>query len=173
MIDQIIEEYYPRVYAFALVQVRSEAMAKDIVQDIFLQLIRRSSKLSEINHLESYIFTMTRNAIYRYHQRIQITQDLKSGMLRFLPEYRPVVEEQVEAREMERFMLEIIEQLPDRQREIFKLSRETGLSHKEIAEKLDISPNTVKNHLVQALKTLRSELELLKVWWIVLLVIWI
>lgn len=162
MIDQVIEKYYPRVYAFALVHVKSEAMAKDLTQDVFLQLIKRRSRLSEIDNLESYIFSMTRNAIYRNYRKIQQNQDLKSQMLRSMSDLQMDSSQQVESREMEHFLYEMVDQLPDRQKEIFHLSREKGLTHKEIAEKLNISPNTVKNHMIQALKTLRSRFELLK-----------
>ncbi|NJK94039.1 MAG: hypothetical protein HC905_03115 [Bacteroidales bacterium] len=53
----------------------------------------------------------------------------------------------------------MLDQLSPRQREIFYLSREKGLSHDAIAEKLNISANTVKNHLVSSLKFLRSNLD--------------
>lgn len=164
MIERIIDEYYARVYAFALVHVKSKAMAKDLTQDVFLQLITRQSKLSEIVDLESYVFTMARNAVYRNYRKIQQSQELKAEMLRNMSECIPDCEAQIEEVEIERHMYSIIDQLPARQKEIFILSREKGLTHKEIAEKLNISSNTVKNHLVQALKTLRSGFEILKFW---------
>src|SRR5690606_1419320 len=161
-IDQIIDTYYPSVYAFTLTHVKSEAVAKDLTQDVFVQLIRRKSRLNEIENLESYVYTMTRNAIYRHFRKIRFSEEMKSEMLLAMSTTHSVTEANLEYLEMQEIMQQKVEELPDRQREIFHLSREMGLSHKEIAEKLNISPNTVKNHLVQALKTLRAGLELLK-----------
>src|SRR5690606_25562594 len=138
MIDQVIEKYYPRVYAFALVHVKSEAMAKDLTQDVFLQLIKRRSRLSEIDNLESYIFSMTRNAIYRNYRKIQQIQDVNAQMLRSMSDLEVDSSQHVDSREMEHFVYAMVVQLPDRQKEIFHLSREKGLAHKEIAEKLNI-----------------------------------
>ena len=171
MIERIIDEYYTRVYAFTLVHVKSKAMARDLTQDIFMQLVGRQSKLSEIDNLESYVFAMARNTVYRNYRKIQQSQELKAEMLRNMSKCIPDCIVQIEGSETERYMYNIIDQLPARQKEIFLLSREKGLTHKEIAEKLNISPNTVKNHLVQALKTLRTGFELLK-FWVPLVGIW-
>ena len=164
MIDSLIEEYYPRVYAFVLTHVKSEAMAKDVTQDVFLQLIKRKSRLSEIDHLESYIFTMTRNAVYRHFRNMKHNQELKVELLNSMASTIFDGESELESRELEQYMYAFVNELPERQKEIFHLSREEGLTHQQIAEKLNISPHTVKNHMVQALKTLRSGLELLKIW---------
>lgn len=164
MIERIIDEYYTRVYAFTLVHVKSKAVARDLTQDIFMQLVGRQSKLSEIDNLESYVFTMARNAIHRNYRKIQQNQELKAELLRNMAKCIPDCGAQIEEAETERFVYDIVEQLPERQKEVFLLSREKGLTHKEIAEKLNISSNTVKNHLVQALKTLRAGFELLKFW---------
>src|SRR5690606_6696090 len=105
---------------------------------------------------------MNRNCNYSNYRKIQQNQELKSEILRRMSDFQMDSSQQVESREMEDFLYEMVDQLPDRQKEIFHMSREKGLTHKEIAEKLNISPNTVKNHMIQALKTLRSRFELLK-----------
>ena len=68
------------------------------------------------------------------------------------------VEEDILSRENEIRLQQAVDQLPPRQKQIFTLSRHKGLKHEEIADKLQISRHTVKTHLVQALKTLRSVL---------------
>jgi len=72
---------------------------------------------------------------------------------------RNPIEEQLFASDIERLAEGVIATLPAQQQIVFKLSREQGLSYTEIAQKLQISPNTVKNHLVQALKKLRISLS--------------
>ena len=63
------------------------------------------------------------------------------------------------AHELEAFTQKAILKLPKQQQLIFKMSRVDGLSHQEIADQLQISPNTVKNHIVEALKKLRSDFK--------------
>ena len=63
--------------------------------------------------------------------------------------------------DLESMLTELLEGLPERQREAFELSRFDGLTHEEIADVMDVSPRTVNNHLVAALKTLRAEASLL------------
>jgi RNA polymerase sigma-70 factor (ECF subfamily) len=70
-----------------------------------------------------------------------------------------LVEERMLNRENEVRLRQAVDQLPPRQKLIFTLSRHKGLKHEEIAEELQISRNTVKTHLVQALKTLRGILH--------------
>src|SRR5690606_28050715 len=64
--------------------------------------------------------------------------------------------EKLIAKELSDYLDQMLNQLPDRQREVFKLSRFEGFTHQQIAEELKISPNTVKNHMIQALKTIRN-----------------
>jgi RNA polymerase sigma-70 factor (ECF subfamily) len=62
-------------------------------------------------------------------------------------------------RDLEQYADKVIATLPRQQKMVYMLSRDKGLSHKEIAEQLQISPNTVKNHIVEALKTLKAQLK--------------
>lgn len=159
-INALIDKYYPRVYAFALVHVISEHIAKDLTQDVFLQLVKKEKELKFIEDLEAYIFTITRNRTYKYFKKINNNNLLKSDMLRSFSEKHINIEEHIIAEDLEEKINRFIDRLPDRQREIYRLSREKGLSYKEIAEQLKISPHTVRNHLAQALKTLKVNYKL-------------
>lgn len=139
-----------------MVHVKSEDIAKDLTQDVFFQLVRREGQLSEIEDIEAYVFTIARNAAYRYFKKIQHSELLKAELVKTMNDQYLNVEENILVSDLELKLYEIVNRLPDRQREVFHLSREKGLSHKEIADELQISTNTVKNHLVQALKTLRA-----------------
>ena len=62
-------------------------------------------------------------------------------------------------KEAEQILAKAIDQLPQQQKLVYQLSREQGLKHEEIARQLNLSPGTVKNHMIRALKTLREQLE--------------
>ncbi|WP_236973842.1 RNA polymerase sigma factor [Membranihabitans maritimus] len=161
VIDEIIEKYYSRVYAFALTHVKSETIAEDLTQDIFLQLVKKESHLQNIEDLEAYIFTATRYATYHYFKKIRRNEVLKEEMLNSMKNQLAQDEDHLLVSDLEKKFHDIIYTLPERQREIFQLSREKGLTHNEIAKKLQISPSTVKNHMVKALKTLRHQYTLI------------
>lgn len=160
MIDLVIEKYYSRVYAFALVHVISEDIAKDLTQDVFLQLVKKEKDLHYVGDIEAYIFTIARNRAYKYFKKINNSNLLKTKIMNSYNNKYVDVEENIIAGDLEEKLKELINQLPDRQREIYLMSREEGLSYKEIAEELKISPHTVRNHLAQALKTLKLNYQL-------------
>lgn len=155
MLNQIIEKYYSRVYAFALVHVISEDIAKDLTQDVFLELARRAQDLRKLDDVEAYVFTVARYRTYQHFKKIQRNQALKAEMLRAYEEKYEEPELSIIAGDLEEKFQAFIDQLPDRQREIYRMSREKGMSYQEIADQLNISPHTVRNHLAQAVKTLK------------------
>ena len=163
MINQIIEKYYGRVYAFALVHVISEDIAKDLTQDVFLQLVRKEQELIKIEDLEAYVFTVARNRTYKYFKKINRNNLFKTEMIQSFREKYVDAEGIIIAGDLEKKLEEFVDMLPVRQREIYRLSREKGLSYIEIAEQLKISPHTVRNHLAQALKTLRLNYKVIGV----------
>jgi RNA polymerase sigma-70 factor (ECF subfamily) len=82
-------------------------------------------------------------------------------------------EEDMLVSDLEQFTERIINKLPRQQQLIFRLSRVEHLTHKEIADQLQISPNTVKNHMVEALKTLKSQLQYSDLIFMLALFFWI
>lgn len=155
MLNQIIEKYYSRVYAFALVHVISEDIARDLTQDVFLELARRKQDLKKLDDPEAYVFTVARHRTYQYFKKIHRNQAFKAEMLRAFQHKYEEPELTIIAGDLEEKFQAFIDQLPDRQREIYRMSREKGMSYQEIADQLNISPHTVRNHLAQAVKTLK------------------
>jgi DNA-directed RNA polymerase specialized sigma24 family protein len=77
-----------------------------------------------------------------------------------IPDNFMLPHEEIDLKQLQQNIGRAIDNLPDRQKLIFKLSREEGLNHEQIAARLGIEKSTVKNHIVRALNTLRSNLEL-------------
>lgn len=158
--DEIYKEYCQRLYGFVIKFVKQKEDAEEIVQEVFLKIWESREKLDIYSSFEAYLFTMAYNITInllrkRMHQDKYVNH-LKS--IQTLQEAADSIEE-IEYGELTAKVNSLLDQLTPRQREIFYLSREKGLSHDEIAEKLNISANTVKNHLVSSLKFLRSNLD--------------
>lgn len=149
--------YYPRMVKFAWRYVRTKNEAHDVVQESFVKLWEVRENIDPHRSLRAYMYQIVRNrALNHLRDKKDHTpiEDTNSDPLK--------VESQVlanitEPKNYDEKMAQLIADLPDRQREAMELSRFEGLEHDEVAKVMDISPRTVNNHIVAALKTLRKE----------------
>lgn len=159
--NAIYDIYADRLYGFALAHTKSEDLAKDIVQESFLKLWMMREDLNSEKSIKALLFTMCNNRIIDLF-RSQINKcDFESYML-YLDDVM-YSENTVERAMYYDEFLQILEKskkdLPNRQLQIFEMSREKGLSINEIATELEISPQTVKNQLSTALRIVRCKLN--------------
>ncbi|GHV14300.1 DNA-directed RNA polymerase sigma-70 factor [Bacteroidia bacterium] len=163
--SDIYKTYYPRLVRFSLAYLDSLDDAKNVVQDIFLHLLEHQDILHAVKNHNAYFFTSVKNQCIN-HLRRQIK--LKELSLTEL-EYK---EKEMKLYSLENFddtllsdeKLEIVLQkaidtLPPRCREVFILCRFEGLSHKQVAARLNISTNTVENHMSSAIRRLSVGLK--------------
>jgi RNA polymerase sigma-70 factor (ECF subfamily) len=156
----LYDRYWKKVYNIAYKRINDREIAEDVTQDIFVQLWTRNSD-SIILDLPSYLNTAARNGIFKRMG--------KEGKYTELPDDVHEIENQLNGADskllhkefMDAFM-ELVEALPDQQRTIFKLRFNDNLSSQQIADQLQISPKTVRNHIGRALTTLKSELIVLQ-----------
>ena len=152
---KLFDLYNERFYAVALKMTRSDEVAEDIVQDVFMNLWTKKESLVNVVNPSSYFFTAVYRKIYHYYR----SEALKR---KFLHSMSPVekladaTEEKVLARESETLISKAISQLPPQQKLVFKLSKLEGFSRADVAHQLNITPNTVRNHLADAIKFIRN-----------------
>lgn len=163
----VVDTYWNILYSQALVYLKDAHHAQDIVQDIFLQLWQNRRKLSSIDNPEGYLFIATRNRIidsFRKKITYAISEDMEQG----IAEMSPQPDNLLNKKQLESLIHIAVDNLPPQQRRVFELSRQQGLKHEEIAEKLGIARETVKVHMVKALAFIRkfvsSQLILLIAW---------
>ncbi|MDZ7682816.1 MAG: RNA polymerase sigma-70 factor [Fodinibius sp.] len=153
--DRLFRHFYARLVAFSCKYVKSRASAADIVQESFMKLWQKRRTLDPNRSIKAYLYQMVRNRSLNYirdhsKETVGLEPLQKSGIR------ADNNDTDGETSELPDFLRRWIEELPNRQREAFKLSRFEGLDHEEVAEVMGISPNTVNNHIVAALDTLRS-----------------
>jgi len=158
--DSIYEQYCKRLYAFVIRYVKQESDAEEIVQEVFIKIWENRGKIDVYSSFESYLFTITYNSAIsllrkRVHEK-KYVEHVKS-----LQEVNVASEltDDLYFNELNSKLQSLLLELTPRQREIFLLSREEGLTHDEIAKKLGISANTVKNHIVSVLNFLKSNID--------------
>lgn len=150
---QLVDENWAIVFRNILTLTKRPEIAQEITQDIFLKLWQQRTKLPEINDFMAYVYVLGRN---------KVISSMRSKLLATVPidredfaESRNLPELELEYKETLQLIMVAIDRMPNRQREIFKLSRIKGLSNQEIADKLGVSVAAVKWQIVAGLNTVR------------------
>lgn len=139
--------------------IRTEALAQEITHEIFIKIWRYREKLPGIDQPEAYIFTVaSRHTLDQIKKRLNENRMLQRLSASLDPAHNDP-EEALLLRDKEALIQQAVDQLPPQQKSVYLLSRQQGLSYEEIARELNISPNTVRNHLVKALAAIRIWLD--------------
>ncbi len=160
--ESIVDRHYDDVYLYAKNLSRDEDLAKDLVQDVFLKLWKKRSKIKERGLIKSWLFKCVRNKFIDFTRtNKKETFLLETFYVELLNEI--ILEGQDNLQQKLKIVEKEIEQLPKKCQEVFILSKKEGLNNNEIAEHLNISPKTVEGHLTGAMKTLRKKLYSVKI----------
>ena len=152
-----IFDYYRRpIYAYAMHLLKNEVLADEIIQDVFLKVWLQRDQLNGILHFRGWLYTVARNKMIDA-LKFQMRENTFKNAAQ-LAVITNETEELLLEREYDHLVDEAIDALSPKQQLIYNLSRKKGLKHEEIASQLNISTNTVKTHLVQALRTMRKHL---------------
>ncbi|WP_372935745.1 RNA polymerase sigma factor [Mariniphaga sediminis] len=155
--DAIYEKYSKRLYVFVFRYIKQKTDAEEIVQEVFLKIWESREKIDLYSSFDSFLFTIAyNNTISLLRKRVNEKKYLEHLKHKQQVSDNEGIIAEMHFKEIEKRVKSLLEQLTPRQKEIFYLSREEGLTHEEIAKKLNISANTVKNHLVATLAFLKS-----------------
>jgi RNA polymerase sigma-70 factor (ECF subfamily) len=164
--DSLFEKYYPGLLFYAT-QFLDEAEAKDVVQDVFLEVWKRKDTIIVGDQIGAYLYRLvyTRSINVLNHKKVEskysdaIVELHEYKMKFYEAENNNEIFRDIENRELTNEIETAINKLPDKCREAFILSYLHDLKNKEIAEAMNISLRTVEAHIYKALKILRKELK--------------
>lgn len=151
----IFDRYWKRLYHYTFKIYRDEKVCEDIVQEIFISLWKNSQ--NTILHLESYLLRAVKYKIANHIRSLKWDSDHLDA-LEELPTLQKTVND-IEYKELESDLMEKINLLSPKCKEVFLMSRVEYLSNAEIASRLQLSIHTVEKHISNALKELRSHLQ--------------
>ena len=158
--DRVYELYSHKLFSFVFKILKNEDETEDIVQEVFIKIWESRDKLTDYKLLNSYIFTIAyNNSIDFIRKRINNSKYLEHLKNSSVIQLAPTSISEVEFNELNAHVKKLIANLPERQKEVYLLHRENGLTYPEIAEQLKISKNTVENHMAKALKYLRENID--------------
>lgn len=159
--QKLLERYWPRLVAFSAEIVGGRDEANDVVQEAFIRVWVNRDQWSPIGTVRAYLYRIARNlSLNAVRDRRTRDQYSEQGGISLLGRHHAQgPEEHFRGRRVREEVEQAVNALPERRREVFILSRYHLLSHREIAETLDISPQTVANQMSAALAYLREELS--------------
>lgn len=157
----IYDLFSPQLYAFVFSLTHSKSKSKDIVQETFIKVWEKRTEINLDLSFKSYLFTIARNRLLN-----ELREDLKnpvfSDYLDFTLFDKGIdneIENQIDFDSFNQLLQETKQKLSPRQRQIFELNKEEGISIKEIADELSISEQVVRNQLSAAIKILRTAMK--------------
>lgn len=155
---ELYAAYKNRLIYFAMRFLKSREYAEDVFQDAFTVVWQSRRFIDPDASFSSYLYTIIRNRLLNQLRDAANEEKLKESILSQALDYTDDTKREVMLNDLKFIISRALEQLTPRQREIFEMSREAQLSHKEIAGELGISVNTVQEHISSSLKIIRTYL---------------
>ncbi|WP_192345918.1 sigma-70 family RNA polymerase sigma factor [Algoriphagus sp. Y33] len=153
--EQVFKDNWELMYQSAYCKIGNQSVVEDMLQEIFIDIWQRRESLEIKSGIKGYLLTAVKYQVMKYFDELTKT---RSGSANTFPE--SFYEEDVFGFEELYKEIEIaVEMLPPRAQLVFRMSRLEGYSVDEIADKLNISPQTVHNQLTKSLKIMRGELK--------------
>lgn len=156
--DALFVKYSLNLYAFALSITREPFAAEEITQIVFLKVWEKRNLIDEHQSFKSFLFSVAYNETISWMRKEKSEKKRMDAFAARNTFSTNETEQIVEFRNVEGLANRLVEEMPEKRREIFRLSREQGYTNKEIAEKLKISVKTVENQITAALRFLREHL---------------
>jgi RNA polymerase sigma factor (sigma-70 family) len=158
---ELVRHYSPIVFRQLVSVITDVHKAEEIGQDVFLVAWRQRVKLADMENVGGYLHVVVRNKARRALREVVFAteeppqEDFRHGF--WLPSHQPAGQEaDIEARDLQKLIDQGIAQLPERRREVFRMSRVYRMTYEEIAEELGISRTAVKHHIVGSMAFLKS-----------------
>ncbi|MEG1837756.1 MAG: RNA polymerase sigma-70 factor [Bacteroidaceae bacterium] len=176
--NTLFHKYYSNLLYYAT-RFLSDDEAEDVVQDVFVDLWKRRDSIEVGEQIQAFLYraVYTKSINVLKHKKIENNygaevEELYKRKLEFYqPDYNDTIK-RIENTELRKEIYQVINELPDKCKEVFKLSYLHGMKNKEIAEALDISMRTVEAHMYKALRFLRERLSHLIILLILIILRW-
>lgn len=154
--EALFRHYNKKIYTFARHLTESTDLAEEIVQDVFLKIWLKQADLLAINHFENYLFIVARNQIFTTLKKIARRSTVALEDELSLNTDQDTPESQLMHKESLTLIQQAVSRLPSQQYAVYQLSKENGLTREQIAEQLNLSPETIKVHLSRAMRSIRA-----------------
>lgn len=156
---KVFDQYHQKLYFFILYKTRSEYIAEEVVQMAFTKLWQSRQTLQEEYTISTQLFRIATTTLIDFLRKYN-NKDAVTARLDALPVERGIdsTNEKMSGAELQKRISEAVNDLPPVRKLVFEMSRERGMSYREIAETLSVSSKTVEGHISKALKQIKKHI---------------
>ena len=151
--------YKDKLFSYCYRFTKTEATAEEIVHDVFLKIWTERERINPELSFSSYLYKITRNQALNFMRKAAADQSLRDKLRHYFEQYDSQCEDQIIYNDLFAIVQRAVALLPPRRRLIYEMSREQAMKDEEIAHRLRISKQTVKNQMVKALSFIRRYLK--------------
>lgn len=152
----LYDRYHMLVYTWVIHLVKVPEHAEDIVQDVFLKIWEIRERLQPDQSFPAFVYRIGRNKAFNLLKKISSDDQLRGQVMKQLAHTTTLPDNQLLWQQYEQLLKAAIDGLPQQRQKVFRLCRLEGKTYHEAAGELGISPNTVKEHMVTAMKDIRD-----------------
>jgi RNA polymerase sigma-70 factor (family 1) len=152
---EIYNRYWKKLLAIANNHTKDQSASEEIVQEVFISLWNRKDLL-HIQSINGYLAKAIRFAVFKQIQREKRHLEIKLN--NYKAQQTEIEEDVIDAKFLQEYINQVVDQLPEKCRLVFKYSREFGMNIPEISKTMGIAEKTGESHLTKALKTIRLSL---------------
>lgn len=152
----LYDKYSPLVYNWAIKFVKIPQLAEDIVQEVFLKIWQIRERLNPQQSFPAFLYKISRNKAFSALKKIAADEKASLQVMSHIGAAVEDADKKMLWRQYEEMLADAIGKLPQQRQKVFRLCRQEGKTYDEVATELGISRNTVKEHMVSAVKNIKE-----------------
>jgi RNA polymerase sigma-70 factor (family 1) len=156
---ELYNHYHSALYHYVLRFVKSPAIAEDVLQDVFLKIWEIRDRIDPELSFKAYLYKICRNSVFKLLKKMSVDEALRMQVMQHFTQSVADADLKILWQQYEEILQAAINNLSPQRRKVFRLCREEGKSYEQVANELGISRNTVKEHMVLAMKQIREHFE--------------
>jgi len=156
---ELYNQYHSQLYHYVLRFVKSPAIAEDVLQDVFLKIWEIRSRIDPALSFKAYLYRICRNSVFKLLKKMAVDENLRVEVMLQLTQSVADADLKLLWQQYEAILQTAINNLSPQRQKVFRLCREEGKTYEQVAVELGISRNTVKEHMVLAMKLIREHFE--------------
>jgi len=154
---ELYNRYHPGLYHYVIRFIKVPALAEDVLQDVFLKIWEIRKTINPDLSFQAYLYRISRNCVFKLIKKIASDENLRLKIMQQLQKNVTGADIKMQWKEYEELFNYAIAQLPPQRQKVFRLCREEGKTYEQAAAELGISRNTVKEHMVMAMKFVKEQ----------------
>ena len=155
---RLYDMYSKNIYRNILHLVRDEAIAQELLQDLFLKIWENRTDIKVEGSFKSFLFTVGQNLVYSHFRKVAKDNRLIEKLILSYVDFESNIEDVIISKENRSLLKEAINTLPHQRQQVYTLCKLEGKTYQEVSSELGLSTNTIRNHIVLANKSLKQYL---------------